>query len=447
MKNVRGNSLALFVVLLLVVMMFFPLVIQLLQSESKQSVNYLKSALAFQVAESAVVKGVAKLSENRSNWLNAAAGIPIDGYRDDRVYADLNGGSYKVAFHVGSTPGSVLVVGKGRDDSTKEVRVIEAEYAPYAPDTALIFNKGFTGNDDNGDLIEAHWGAVRSYGNSIYRLEKAFPRLYSSGSTKRDADPTLPNTNNVDNWSFQTDMGAAPFPDLAYYKTKAMNSFVPTTTPTGEIRRNDAAAVVRNPPNSGYFQESLNPSKQIFFDKQAALPEGLGNLYEYKSSTSVIYIESNEFTSTVQFQRVFLDVEAVILGKGTFSLSNSTVTFKVFGATIPAAAQGHYMGTTVWQAGFPTAASVWSSDFAADFAKPNHCCHNIPNVQIHGYLYAYRHDWGKSSKVVGVAHSGSSSDMYRDNEKVYFDPEVLKNVVWATSPIHLLSWKETGRDW
>lgn len=447
MKNVRGNSLALFVALLLVVMMFFPLVIQLLQSESKQSVSNLKSALAFQLAESAVVKGVAKLSENRSNWINAASAVPIDGYRDDRVYTDLTGGSYKVAFYLGSTPGTVLVVGKGRDDSTKEVRVIEAEYAPYAPDTALIFNKGFNGSDAIGDMIEAHWGAVRSYGNSNYPLGKAFPRLYSSGSTKRDADPALPNTNNVDNWSFQTDMGAAPFPDLAYYKAKAMNSFVPTTTATGEMRRNDAAAVVRNPPNSGFFQESLNPSKQIYFDKKAALPEGLGNHYEYISSTSVIYIESADNTSTVTFQRAFLDVEAVIVAKGKIGLSNSAVTYKIFGATIPSTAQGHYMGTTVWKAGFPTAASVWISDFAADFAKPNHCCHNIPNVQIRGYLYSYRHDWGNSSKVVGVVHSGSSSDMYRDNEKVYFDPEVLKNVVWATSPIYLLSWKETGRSW
>lgn len=439
---------ALFVGLLLVVMTFFPLVIQLLQSESKQSVNNLKSALAFQVAESAVVKGVAKLSENRSNWLNAAAGIPIDGYRDDRVYADLNGGSYKVAFSVGSTPGTVLVVGKGRDDSTKEVRVIEAEYAPYAPDTALIFNKGFNGSDGVTDFIEAHWGAVRSYGNSNYPLGKAMPRLYSTGSTKRDADPTLPNTNNVDNWSFQTDMGAAPFPDLAYYKTKAINSYVPLTTATGEIRQVAGfMPLVRNPFNSGYFQDSLNVGSSIIFDKQAALPEGLGNLYEYRSSTSVIYIEAGNTSPWVTFQRAFFDVEAVIVAKGVIGLSNSAVPFKVFGATIPATAQGHYMGTTVWKAGFPTASSVWATDFAAAFALPNHCCYNISNVQIHGYFYSYKHDWGNSSKVVGVVQSGSVSDMYRNGEQVYFDPAVLKNVVWATSPIYLLSWKETGRNW
>ncbi len=447
MKNIRGNSLAIFVGLLLVVMLFFPLVIQLLQSESKQSVSNLKSALAFQLAESAVVKGVSKLSENRANWLNAVAGIPIDGYRDDRTYTDLTGGSYKVAFYLGSTPGTVLVVGKGQDDSTKEVRTIEAEYAPYAPDTALIFNKGFNGSDGVSDFIEAHWGAVRSYGNSNYPLGKGFPRLYSTGSTKRDADPALPNTNNVDNWSFQTDMGAAPFPDLGYYKNKAMNSFVPTTTATGEIRRNDAAAVVRNPPNSGYFQDSLNPGKQIFFDKLAALPEGLGNHYEFRNSTSVIYVESADVTPTVTIQRAFLDVEAVIVAKGVIGLSNSAVTFKVFGATIPDSAQGHYLGTTVWKAGFPTAASVWSTDFAGAYALSGHCCYNIPNVQIHGYFYSYKHDWGNSSKVVGVVHSGSYSDMYRNGEKVYFDPTVLKNVVWATSPIHLLSWKETNRSW
>lgn len=447
MKNNRGNMLGLFVGLLLVVMMFFPLIIQMLQSESKQSVNSLKSALAFQLAESAVVKGVAKLAENRSNWIAAAAGTPIDGYRDDRVYSDLSGGSYKVAFYVGSTPGTVLVVGKGRDGSTKEVRVIEAEYAPFAPDTALIFNKGFNGSDGVTDFIEAHWGAVRSYGNSNYPLGKAFPRLYSTGSTKRDADPTLPNTNNVDNWSFQTDMGAAPFPDLSYYKAKAINSTVPTTSTTGEIRRSDLAAVVRNPQLSGYFQVSLNPGKQIFFDKLSALPEGLGNHYEYRSSTSVIYIESDDMNPTVTFQRAFLDVEAVIVAKGVMGLSNSAVTYKVFGATIPGTAQGHYVGTTVWKPAFPTAASVWATDFAATFAQANHCCYNIPNVQIHGYFYSYRHDWGNGGKVVGVVHSGAVNDMYRNSEKVYFDPAVLKNVVWATSPLHLLSWKETSRDW
>lgn len=446
MKNIKGNSLAIFVALLLVVMMFFPLVIQLLQTESEQSVKNLKSALAFQLAESAVVKGVAKLSENRSNWINAASAVPIDGYRDDRVYTDLTGGSYKVAFYLGSTPGTVLVVGKGRDDSTKEVRVIEAEYAIFSPDTALIFNKGFNGGEGSSDFIEAHWGAVRSYGNANYPLGKAFPRLYSSGSSKRDADPTPPNTNNVDNWSFQTDMGAAPFPDLSYYKAKAINSTVPTTSTTGEIRRSDLAPVVRNPPLSGYFQASLNPNKYIYFDKLAALPEGLGNHYEYISSTSVIYIESG-LAPTVTFKRAFLDVEAVIVAQGVVSLYNSTVTFKVFGATIPATAQGHYLGTTVWKAGSPTASSVWATDFAGTFAQPNHCCYNIPNVQIHGYLYSYGHDWDRGGKVVGVVQSNFVNDYFRNSERVYFDPAVLKNVVWATSPLHLLSWKETSRSW
>ncbi|MBK8575510.1 MAG: hypothetical protein IPN90_07500 [Elusimicrobia bacterium] len=441
MRDPRGNMLAAFVGIVLLVLLFFPLVIQLLQNESKQAVKKSKATLAFQLGEVGVSKGVAKLSENWVNWTNAAAGVPIAGYRDDRTYEDVNGGSYKVILTPGSTPGTVLVVGKGRDKSTQEVRVIEAEYAPMNPDTGLIFNKGFSFSESA--LPQVHWGAVRSYGNFFGTAGTAFPRYFSSGATPRDTDPTPPNTNNVDNWSFQTNMGSHPAPDLAYYKAKAMNSTVPNTSATGQISRSDGNPVVRNPPNSGYFQVSLNPGNLITFDKFSALPELLGNHYEFRSSTSVLYFETTG-SSFAFIRRAFLDVEAVIDPQGGVSLYNSNIPFHVFRATIPATAPVHYEGTTV-RAG-TTGVAEWNNNFVGVYAQPNHCCYDIPNVQIHGYFYSIDPDLRESSKMVGILQVGGNTGMF-EGTQVYFDPAVLNKVVWANAPIHLLSWKETNRSW
>jgi hypothetical protein len=116
----------------------------------------------------------------------------------------------------------------------------------------------------------------------------------------------------------------------------------------------------------------------------------------------------------------------------------------VFSATIPATAPNHYQGTTLING--VTGVSVWNDNFAGVYAQPNHCCYDIENVQIHGYFYSSHHMLNHNVTLVGVLHEGGSG-YYGGGSKVYFDPAVLNNVVWANAPIHLLSWKETNRSW
>lgn len=450
MKNRSGNLLAAFLGIFLLVVVMFPLVIQLLLTETKQSTNQRKSTIAFQLAEAAVAKGVAKLTETRKNWTDAMAGVPIARFRglDSEAFTDISGGTYKVAFSSGSVPGTVRIVGKGRDSSTYEVRVIEAEYSGTDPDApALILNGGLGNGSPN---VGVHWGSVKSYNNLwYYRGSYPHPRIYSAGLTKYDVDPAVPNTNNVDTWSFQTNLGSPPSPDLGYYKQKAMNSVVPSSSTAGEIRRVDGSSVVRNPPNSGFFQSALNPGFDVYFDKLTSLPEGMGNHYDYRSSTSVLYFELfAAHSSFVRFRNMFLDVEAVILTSGGYDISGSTTAYMIFGATIPDSAPYQYQGTTRWFGGAQTGAEVWNASFSVTYAQPNHCCYTIPNVQIHGYFYAPTHNTG-GANVVGVVHAGNSATGGGSYSGliVYYDPTVLNNVVWQKTPVYRLSWKESGAGW
>ncbi|MBK8871668.1 MAG: hypothetical protein IPN19_11710 [Elusimicrobia bacterium] len=454
MRKNAGNMLAVFLGILVLATVFLPLVIQLLQTESNQSVNYQKSTLAFQLAEAAVAKGVAKLTETRKNWTDAAAGIPITRFNNDTAFTDVAGGTYKVQFLRGAVAGTVLIIGKGRDTSTKEVRVIEAEYSSVDPDTtALILNAGMSVGNPR---LEVHWGSIKSYGNCSYGVLHPYPRIFSSGQTFRDTNSAPPNTNNVDHWSFQSDLGLPPVPDFAYYKQKAMNSVVPDVSPNGKILRFDGTPPIRNPANSGYFQSSLNVGNSVTFDKNAILPDGMGNQYEFRSSTSVLYfdIKAADFSS-VSIKRAFLEVEAVIVdadSPGGGSLVNSVVPFNVFAATIPVAAPLDYKGTkqiTYCDGSTKSGQDIWNWKFSATYAQPNHCCTNINNVQIHGYYYSHRVGWGLGT-VVGVVHVGQANPTFSTvltESQIYYDPNVFANVVWSRIPIYRISWKESTRSW
>lgn len=440
MKKNAGNLLAVFLGILLLAVIILPLVIHLLQTESKQSVDQQKSTVAFQLAETAVAKAVAKLTETRANWDNALAGVPLAGYNDDKEYNDVNGGTYKIKIAPSSTAGMVLLTAKGRDSASREVRVIETEYSGVdSTDPALVYEKGFASLSLVSPAV--HWGSIKSFNNLDYSA--TFPRLFSAGKAgTRDINPAPPNTNNVDYWSFQSDMGSPPVPDLGYYKEKAKNSIVPANSPTGAILLNTGAAVVRNPVNSGYFQCSLNPAKEIQIDKNAGLPEGIGNLYEFHSSTSVLYFDLGCDANSLRIRRAFLDVEAVIIIGGGFVINNSTVPYLVFGATIPAAAPLEYQGTT----GSPAAQTVWASTFSAVYAQANHCCYDVVNPQIHGFVYlptvsAFR------TILTGAVQISGAGGIWGANSAIYYDPNVLKKVKWSKSPLYRMSWKEKPQAW
>jgi Tfp pilus assembly protein PilX len=445
MRKNTGNLMAVFLGILLLVVVILPLVIQLLQNEAKQSVKRQKSTIAFQLAEAAVAKGVAKLTETRKNFIDAGAGIPLSNYNEDREYEDIPGGKYKVKITSGSSPGTVCVTGKGMDSSSREVRAIAAEYTagdPNAP--AIIFNQGQT---SGSAWMTAEWGSVKSYNNFIYFLEYAYPRVYVAGSLRDlDENPAPPNTDNAHYWTFQNDMGSPPVPDLAYYKQKAINSIVPSSSTTGEIRLSDGSPTVRNPPNSGYFQSSLNWGRSIYFDKYSWLPEGMGNMYEFRSSTSVIYLEYTDLTSCYFYiQRVFFDVEAIISPNGGESFFGTAVPYHVYGATIPENAPIEYQSPVPMLPGFPTGQGVWNTTFSGIYAQPNHCCYNLENIQLHGYYYGPGGSHNRSRQH-GMAQFTSGGSFSGDS-KVYFDPKVLDNVSWAKAPLHRISWKEISRSW
>lgn len=446
-----------FLGIIMLVLITLPLVIQLLQGEAKQSVNRQKATVAFQLAETAVAKGVAALTSNSKNLSDAFAGIPIAGYNDDTEYTDMQGGKYKIKMTPGNSTLSVLIVGKGADTSSREVKVVEAEYSALDPDaSAVILNQGYVNNNNQrlpADFFSAHWGSVKSFNNMDYQPNVGYPRLYSAGRIgERDTDPVPPNTNNVDYWAYQTNMGSPPLPDLAYYKVRAQNSIFPNSTAKGEIKASTMGTPARNPANSGYFQSSLNLFQEITFDKLVGLPLGLGNYYEVRNSTSVLYFDSKLADGcSMRFGEVFLDVEAVILPFSGAQIDKSTVTYHVFMATIPASAPAEYQGTKFWGAGTKAQAqSFWINNFVNPYAQPNHCCYGIPNLKIHGYVFmgtSLSRPWFNSN-VLGVVQAQTDPNwVFFDSPSVYYDPEVYNKIKWSQAPLYRTSWKETKRSW
>lgn len=436
MNNKSGSMLAGFVVILLLVMILFPVVVQLLQRDTNQSVNQRKATIAFQLAEAAVAKGVAKLTETRKNWTDAVSGVAIPRFRglDNEAFTDIPGGTYKVAFSTGSVPGTVRITGKGRDSSTKEVRVIEADYSGLDPDNVAIYYNNGQWTASNGSL--AHWGSVKSYNNLAY--DGFYFRSFSAGSIRFvDTDPAPPNTDGKSYWAFKSDMGSPPMPDLVYYKDKAINSTISLSSPNGSIRRQDGLPPNQAFPNSGLFQAGLNPGQRLYIDKFTGVPEGLGNQYELRSPNSVLYFELNpNIAGFLDINRAYIDVEALITVNCCVTISGSAIPFNVIAATIPVNAPIEYQGNPAY----------WTANFSADYAKPNRCCHNITNLQIRGYYYNTGSMMATGiAKMQGVfqnTHGASYSGM-----TVYYDPEIAKNIVYTKTPIYRLSWKESGGGW
>jgi hypothetical protein len=434
MDKRAGSLLAGFVVILLLVVILLPAVIQLLQGDANQSVNQRKSTIAFQLAEAAVAKGVSKLTETRKNWTDAVSGVAIPRFRglDNEAFTDIAGGTYKVQFSTGSVPGTVRITGKGRDSSSKEVRVIEAEYSGLDPDTpAIIYNNGqWTASNS----IYAHWGSVKSFNNVAVMPEVGFPRVFSAGSiSNRDNNAAPPNTDGKHYWAFKSDMGSPPEPDLVYYKNKAINSVISLSSPNGSIRRQDGAPPNQAYPNSGLFQAGLNWGQRLYIDKLAALPEGPGNQYELRSPNSVLYFELNpNIAGFLDIYRAYIDVEALISLNCCLVISGSAIDFNVVAATIPFTAPYEYQGT--WTLGaWPTGQQTWTSTFAGTYSNPNHCCYNISNLQIRGYVYVSGSSMATGvAKVQGVyqtTHGASYSGM-----TVYYDPDIAKNIVYTKTP-------------
>lgn len=202
------------------------------QQESRVSVKQKKSTTAFHLAEAAVDRSRWKLQESNTVWQDTGNGIYPTGYKFDKKYTDLVGGQYSISISsTASNKDRRIVIGVGRDDSTKEVRRIYAEFEREGLNST-IYSGGEV--DIDGASTEVHWGPIKAQEEIDYST-KRFPRLYAR--LRITPEPPYCNstscpakTDNVQYWAFY-DVPPRPVIDFDALKSSAQANGTYFNTP------------------------------------------------------------------------------------------------------------------------------------------------------------------------------------------------------------------------
>lgn len=208
-RSQQGVALGMALAIIFVVLVLLPAIVIWIQQDTKMSVKDQKSALAFNLAEAGIDRGMWKLRSSTETFAVASSGTVIAGYDFDTVYSDISGGRYRIKFSSGPNTKEVTVLAEGRDLASQQVRAIRAVFKNNPVPGGLITG----GMVDWRNAFSAHWGPILAHGDITISDSNAaqdyFPRKYSrqvvssnSSSYSRDTnglDP--PNTDNQEWWS------------------------------------------------------------------------------------------------------------------------------------------------------------------------------------------------------------------------------------------------------
>ncbi|MCK4936451.1 MAG: hypothetical protein KAR84_06330 [Elusimicrobiales bacterium] len=221
---------------LMFLLIMVPVIEKFVQNEGKWSMKSRKTALAFNLAEAGIDRAYWKLIENIDNWNVVAGGDDIAGYADDVVYEDIDGGSYRINMSSGDNPREIIVIGTGKDFSSKEYRAIKVVYSKEGVVAAL--QAPVISGAGNANI---HWGPLMSLSSMDLSggANELFPRIYARGAitangiyADRDTDPNTKGSNHgpqedpyTEWWSYNEDPGVPDVltPDTSYYAQLAQN--------------------------------------------------------------------------------------------------------------------------------------------------------------------------------------------------------------------------------
>ncbi|MFH1725467.1 MAG: PilX N-terminal domain-containing pilus assembly protein [Elusimicrobiota bacterium] len=232
----RGQLLVGALLMLLVLAVLTPALVFLVQNESKMSMKQKRTTAAFYAAEAGIERALWVLRSSSATFDDALDGIIPSGYLNELTYTDINEGSYRVLLSSTTVAKEVRVESTGRDKDEKAFRAIEVlllrdstPAAIYAPATNVF----------GGARI--YWGPLMSTGAIDLAADEFYPRKLSrgaiTGSPDRDTNPTPPNTDDLEWWSYNESPGVPDTPaiDLDYYReqSKAETGCPAGGTPAG----------------------------------------------------------------------------------------------------------------------------------------------------------------------------------------------------------------------
>ncbi|MEA3307696.1 MAG: hypothetical protein U9Q34_07920 [Elusimicrobiota bacterium] len=234
----RRGQMALMMVLttLMFLLIMVPVIEKFVQNEGKWSMKNRKTSLAFNLAEAGIDRAYWKLIENTDNWNTIADGGTISGYANDTDYEDIDGGTYRINMSSGDTPREIIVIGTGKDSSSKEYRAIKVVYSKEGVVAAL--QAPVISGAGNANI---HWGPLMSLSsmNLSGGANELFPRKYARGAitangiySDRDTNPNTTGSNHgpqedpyTEWWSYNEDPGVPDVltPDTSYYAQLAQD--------------------------------------------------------------------------------------------------------------------------------------------------------------------------------------------------------------------------------
>lgn len=229
MKNLRdrtGQILVGVIMVMLLLLLIVPALVQWVQQEAKLSVKDRKATLAFNLAQAAVDRGYWAAKSSTGSIAQVLAGVPLTGYNFDSTYSDVSGGSYRVSIgSVSSQSNSILIIGEGRDNSTKEVRSIQAIYQNRTIYSPLLAQ----GNINYNRGVGIFWGPIMSQGTISLDATTSqwyFPRKFARASVSpRDTTwPLPPNTDNLEWWANYPYVPELPILDFVSLRASAAAS-------------------------------------------------------------------------------------------------------------------------------------------------------------------------------------------------------------------------------
>lgn len=222
--NQRGQAMMATVVTVGVVAMIFIAAIVFKTTTSQRSgTRAQKSIAAYEIANAAVQKGIWALNLNSSNWASLSNGEYITGYKGDKVYTDIPGGSYVLWITSGPTSNDRTIVAFAKDDTkSPQYRGLKVVLTAGSAQWGALMGKKI----NLKGRAKVHWGPIYAYDtlNIDKKSRNFYPRLFSKGKIKHiDNSPSAPNTDSTFWWSFNAPPGVPTWPaiDFEFYKAIA----------------------------------------------------------------------------------------------------------------------------------------------------------------------------------------------------------------------------------
>src|SRR3989344_2878583 len=107
--NNKGFMLILAMVALVMMAIFLPALVRLIENETKWAMKQKQASTAFHMSEQGLDRGMWKLQESDSVWSDASTGAAIAGYNFDVIYystgSEQKEGEYTVKFYSHSSGG------------------------------------------------------------------------------------------------------------------------------------------------------------------------------------------------------------------------------------------------------------------------------------------------------------------------------------------------------